>query len=280
MIQFLAEIFQIYKETFPTLLFSGAIALLPGYFLVHYFNESSVPAGLLMLIPGLIGMRGNIFGALCSKITSLNNSMHNSSQNEIKIGDDEENESIKEKISIENQIKARYRSSITEVLFLSTILPIFSHIYFLHFGGAQSLSEIKPNHHYSSYDYDNAINPINNVNNHPYIDYYSHTKEHILPLLLFICTTSGLISGILLLKCTQLVIKNAQTKGFDADNIAPPLITTLGDVITLPIISLCTYIATLFDLHILWFFNAIIFSFVIYLIISLYRLHPKVCSFI
>lgn len=87
-----------------------------------------------------------------------------------------------------------------------------------------------------------------------------------LSLLLFICITSGLASGVLLMIVSLITIHFIRKNGFDPDNIAPPLITTLGDVITLPVISLSSIFGLSFRHVTLWFGNVMGFLLLLYLL--------------
>ena len=69
---------------------------------------------------------------------------------------------------------------------------------------------------------------------------------------------------------SNVTISFIRKHGFDPDNIAPPLITTLGDVITLPIISLCSVIGLSVRWTTLWFGNIIAFIILIILLRSTY----------
>ena len=64
-----------------------------------------------------------------------------------------------------------------------------------------------------------------------------------LGVLTFICFSSGITSGCCLLLVSVATVHIIFQRGMDPDNIAPPLVTTLGDVITMPIIFLCTMVA-------------------------------------
>lgn len=76
-----------------------------------------------------------------------------------------------------------------------------------------------------------------------------------LGLLVFICVASGLTSGIILLLVSIGTVHTAHRQGVDPDNVAPPLITTMGDVITLPIIAGCAYMAQSLSSTALWAVN-------------------------
>ena len=76
-------------------------------------------------------------------------------------------------------------------------------------------------------------------------------------ILLFICVASGLMSGIILLVVSVVTVRTAHARGYDPDNVAPPLVTTMGDVITLPIIAGCAHLSLSLSDHVLWSVNGI-----------------------
>jgi len=60
-----------WKVTFPALLFCTSLDFVGGYFLGSYFNKLMTDYPILLLVlPGLMGLRGNIYGALSSKFTT------------------------------------------------------------------------------------------------------------------------------------------------------------------------------------------------------------------
>jgi len=60
-----------WKVTFPALLFCTSLDFVGGYFLGSYFNKLMIDYPILLLVlPGLMGLRGNIYGALSSKFTT------------------------------------------------------------------------------------------------------------------------------------------------------------------------------------------------------------------
>ncbi|MFW3146439.1 MAG: magnesium transporter [Thermoplasmatota archaeon] len=57
-------------QSFWILLVCGLIDLFPGYFLGQYERLLIMVPGLLMILPPTVGLRGNIFGALASRLSS------------------------------------------------------------------------------------------------------------------------------------------------------------------------------------------------------------------
>jgi mgtE-like transporter len=59
---------------------------------------------------------------------------------------------------------------------------------------------------------------------------------------LVISTVGGILAGVLLLGITVLVARESARRGWDMDNIAAPVITAAGDILTLPALVLSTYL--------------------------------------
>jgi mgtE-like transporter len=57
-----------------------------------------------------------------------------------------------------------------------------------------------------------------------------------------ISTVGGVIAGVLLLGITVVVARVSVARGWDMDNIAAPMITAFGDILTLPALVVATYL--------------------------------------
>src|SRR3712207_9320792 len=57
-----------------------------------------------------------------------------------------------------------------------------------------------------------------------------------------ISTVGGILAGVLLLGITVLVARLSVARGWDMDNIAAPMLTAAGDILTLPALVLTTYL--------------------------------------
>jgi mgtE-like transporter len=57
-----------------------------------------------------------------------------------------------------------------------------------------------------------------------------------------ISTSGGIIAGVLLLGITVLVARLSVARGWDMDNIAAPMLTAAGDILTLPSLVVATYL--------------------------------------
>src|SRR3712207_3666301 len=55
-------------------------------------------------------------------------------------------------------------------------------------------------------------------------------------------TVGGVIAGVLLLGITVFVARASVARGWDMDNIAAPMLTAAGDILTLPSLVLATYL--------------------------------------
>ena len=117
----------------------------------------------------------------------------------------------------DDELAGRRTGAIAEVLILSIILPLLSFLVF--------------------YGLNKPIAPFG--------------------LLLFICITSGVSSGVILLSVSMITVRMVRENGLDPDNIAPPVVTTLGDVITLPLISFCSIVGLTLNSNMLWGVNVL-----------------------
>ena len=57
-----------------------------------------------------------------------------------------------------------------------------------------------------------------------------------------ISTVGGILAGVLLLGITVLVARLSVARGWDMDNIAAPMLTAAGDILTLPALVMTTYL--------------------------------------
>ncbi|MEJ7870663.1 MAG: magnesium transporter, partial [Rubrobacteraceae bacterium] len=57
-----------------------------------------------------------------------------------------------------------------------------------------------------------------------------------------ISTVGGIIAGVLLLVITVFVARTSVSRGWDMDNIAAPMLTAAGDILTLPSLVLAAYL--------------------------------------
>jgi cation transporter-like permease len=129
--------------------------------------------GLLSLVPPLIGMRGNIFGSLASRIST---EVQNGTPADV----------------LDRLVAFFDQYVIIEVLLLSTVLALVTKA----------------------------------------VDW----NEIVLADLLFNNAVNGVVTGHLLLFVTKRVVRLAVRFKVNPDNVAPTVITTFGDIITVPVI--------------------------------------------
>ncbi len=151
--------------------------LIAGTFLSKMYPILESYPGLLVLIPGAIGLRGNIFGALGSRLGS---NLHIGTLSP---------EMTKSSVLSEN-IEATIILTLVMSIFLGFMAWIFCQIF-----GFESMSII-----------DFTV----------------------------VSVIGGIISGAMLLPATVLISLKSYENGWDPDNVTTPLITTAGDLFTLP----------------------------------------------
>ncbi|MGC9517706.1 MAG: magnesium transporter [Methanomicrobiales archaeon] len=174
---FYKDIKRVLGESFIAIFISILGGILAGLFLSMMTSQLEAFPGLLVLIPGAIGMRGNIFGALGSR---LNSNLHIGTLSpEFK------------KSSILNQNIA---STIILTIVMSILLAIMAKVFSI-FLGFESMNIM-----------DFTI----------------------------ISVLGGIFSGIILLPSTALISLKSYENGWDPDNVTTPLITTAGDIFTIP----------------------------------------------
>jgi len=64
------SMFRIIEETLPVILLFAFVGLFTGGFLNEVITDASIAPGLLIIVPGLLGLRGNISSALGARLSS------------------------------------------------------------------------------------------------------------------------------------------------------------------------------------------------------------------
>jgi mgtE-like transporter len=165
------------RQGFASLFISSTGELVAGIALASISGRLEELVGLAVLIPAAIGMRGAIFGAMGSRLsTSIQTGLFSFS--------------LRRGVLAEN-IQAAVVLSLISGVFLAFLARYLSDI----LGIATELSVL---------------------------DY------------LVISIIGSMIAGILLLGITVLVARASVARGWDMDNIAAPMITAAGDILTLP----------------------------------------------
>jgi mgtE-like transporter len=173
------------RQGFAALFLSSTGELVAGIALAGIAGIMNELVGLAVLIPAAIGMRGAIFGAMGSRLsTAIQTGLFTLS--------------LRRGILAENVQAAAVLSLISGVFlaFMARLLCDF-------LGVRTQLSV---------FDY------------------------------VVISTVGGMIAGVLLLGITVVVARLTVARGWDMDNIAAPMITASGDILTLPALVVATYL--------------------------------------
>jgi mgtE-like transporter len=173
------------KQGFAALFVSSVGELVAGIVLAGIAGTLEELVGLAVLIPAAIGMRGAIFGAMGSRLsTSIQTGLFSFS--------------LRRGVLAEN-VQAAAVLSLLSGVFLALL--------------ARYLSDI-----------------LGVVTELSVVDY------------VVISTIGGIIAGVLLLGLTVLVARTSVARGWDMDNIAAPLLTAAGDILTLPSLVVAAYL--------------------------------------
>lgn len=185
---FFKETKSVLREGLTALLICAIGDLFVGIILGNMTNYLTTFPGLLVIIQGVIGMRGNIFGALGSRLAS---NLH--------IG------LLSPEFKGSKRLSENILSSLILTLVLSIFLAFLAKLICIIFG-FESIS---------------------------LVDFT------------LISLFAGIISSLVMLPLTMLISLKSFENGWDPDNISTPVITTFGDLFTLPAIILSIIIVTL-----------------------------------
>ncbi len=169
---------KVFREAFTSFLIGIIGSLGAGLMLSGMSGTLAVVPALALLIPGALGARGTIYGALGSKLSSC-----------LHLG-------LIKRLSWRHHV-VRENTEIAHeaTLFISLLLAFIA-------SGLASFSNI-------------SANPF---------------------LLFFISVVSGGIAGLILVIFTNFIAFQAFRRGWDPDNVSAPLISTIGDFLTVPIL--------------------------------------------
>jgi mgtE-like transporter len=174
------------RQALAALLVSSGGDLLAGLTLGAITNTLEALPGLLVLVPAAIGMRGNIFGALGSRLgTSIHTGTFRLSRR-------------RDTVVGQNVVAA-----VALTLFISGALAVLAKAVASMFGVSETIS---------------------------------------LADFLVISILGGVLSSIVVLALTLGVASISVRRGWDMDNVAAPLVTAAGDMVTLPSLFLATYL--------------------------------------
>ena len=174
------------KQALAALLVSSAGDLLAGVTLGAISDTLALLPGLLVLVPAAIGMRGNIFGALGSR---LGTSIHTGTFSLTRRRD--------------SVVGQNVVASIALTLFVSAALAVLAKVVASAFGAGETIS---------------------------------------LADFLVISVVGGILGSVFVLGLTLVVASMSVRRGWDMDNVAAPLVTAAGDMVTLPALYLATFL--------------------------------------
>jgi len=182
---YLSEEKESLRQGFAALFLSSVGELVAGLVLASISGTLEELIGLAVLIPAAIGMRGAIFGAMGSRLsTSIQTGLFSLN--------------LRRGVLAENAQAAVVLSLVSGVFlaflarFLCGVLGVPTEL--------------------SVFDY------------------------------VVISTVGGILAGVLLLGITVVVARLSVARGWDMDNIAAPMLTAAGDILTLPALVLTTYL--------------------------------------
>jgi len=182
---YLSEEKESLRQGFAALFLSSVGELVAGLVLASISGTLEELIGLAVLIPAAIGMRGAIFGAMGSRLsTSIQTGLFSLN--------------LRRGVLAENAQAAVVLSLVSGVFlaflarFLCGVLGVPTEL--------------------SVFDY------------------------------VVISTVGGIMAGVLLLGITVVVARLSVARGWDMDNIAAPMLTAAGDILTLPALVLTTYL--------------------------------------
>jgi mgtE-like transporter len=173
------------RQGFAALFISSTGELVAGIALAGIAGILDELVGLAVLIPAAIGMRGAIFGAMGSRLsTAIQTGLFSFNLR---------------------------RGVLAENLQAAAILSLISGV-FLAFAARLLCDFLGVRTELTIFDY------------------------------VVISTVGGIIAGVLLLGITVVVARLSVARGWDMDNIAAPMITACGDILTLPSLVAATYL--------------------------------------
>jgi mgtE-like transporter len=178
------------RAGFLALLISSGGDLVTGIALGLFTNKLAELPGLLVLVPAAIGMRGNVFGALGSRLGT-----------QIHAG------TFRLSRRIDTQVGQNMAAAIVSSLSISAVLAVL----------AKAMSEAFHLHHTIS-----------------------------IADFMVVSVIGAILSSAVVLVLTVAVAAFCANRSLDLDNVAAPIVTAAGDMVTLPSLFLATY---LLDIH-------------------------------
>jgi mgtE-like transporter len=174
------------RQALAALLVSSAGDLVAGLTLAGLSDRLDQLPGLLILVPAAIGMRGNIFGALGSRLgTSIHTGTFRLSRRR------------------DTVVGQNIWASLALTVSVSLALAVLAKSVAVAFTGQSSIS---------------------------IVDY------------VVISMVGGVVSSLVVLGLTLAVAAQSVRRGWDLDNVAAPLVTAAGDMVTLPSLFLASFL--------------------------------------
>ncbi|MBU7044373.1 MAG: magnesium transporter [Theionarchaea archaeon] len=179
-LDFLTARATVFRQGIVSLILASLGSLIGGIYLGSYSETLHLFPGLIIMIPAAIGMRGNIFASLGSRMSTA-----------LHVGEIS-------RLGKSPLVTDNVSASLVLTLIVSCYLAILSRAAAAIFGFA-SISIID---------------------------------------LIVISVVGGFISSLLILSVTLLIAIQSFLRGWDPDNVTAPLITSVGDLVTLPCLFL------------------------------------------
>lgn len=173
------------RQSFAALLIASGSNLIAGLALGFMTGTLERLPGLIVLVPAAIGMRGNIFGALGSRLGT-----------QVHTGE------FRGRIERGTAPAQNITASVALTLFISVALAVLA----------------------------KEIARLFGIPTISFLDY------------LLVSFVGGIVSSLFVLFITLVVAVSSVRRGWDMDNVAAPVVTAAGDVVTLPSLWLATFL--------------------------------------
>src|SRR4051812_15400946 len=185
-VAFLRADFAGVRAGFFALLISSGGDLVTGLTLASITHTLNLLPGLIVLVPGAIGMRGNVFGALGSRLGT-----------QIHAG------TFRLSRRVETPVGQNMASAIVLSLSISAVLAVLAKAMLDAFGVGNTIS---------------------------------------IADFMVVSVIGAVLSSIVVLVLTVAVAEFCANRDLDLDNVAAPIVTAAGDMVTLPSLFLATYL--------------------------------------
>src|SRR5262245_41001997 len=174
------------RAGFIALLISSGGDLVTGITLGAITNTLTALPGLIVLVPAAIGMRGNVFGALGSRLGTM-----------IHAG------TFRLSARVDTEVGQNMAAAMLSSISIAALLAVLAKVMFETFGHGPSISVLD---------------------------------------FLVISVIGALISSVVVLAITVAVAAFCARRSLALDNVAAPIVTASGDMVTLPSLFLATYL--------------------------------------